>query len=92
MCLLLEFSSFTTYTSFICAGFERRRQHQQVLRRSYVVGAGQAGRGVELPHVIEEEEEKTASILFHPNTSIPESPGGKTQHRYCLIPASSVEI
>lgn len=37
--------------SSLSSGSERGRQYQQVLRRSHVVGAGQAGRGAQLPDV-----------------------------------------
>lgn len=92
---LLGFRSFNIFTSFFSTGFERRRQHQQVLRRSYVVGAGQAGRGVELPHVIEKNSfnylthlspKYIVRLSIHPSIY----PGSEAPHRYCLILASSV--
>lgn len=57
--------------SSLPSGSERGRQYQQVLRRSHVAGAGQAGRGAQLPHV---RPQHTAPVRSHRITRVFPSP------------------
>lgn len=50
-----------SFSSSLSSGSERGRQYQQVLRRSHVVGAGQAGRGAQLPHVRQQTRAPSAA-------------------------------
>lgn len=65
--------------SSLSSGSERGRQYQQVLRRSHVVGAGQAGRGAQLPDVRQQTGAPSAA-----------GPGGgcRLQSQHCCTESS----